>query len=163
MAELSHLQGAPLERSTQISDPDAVREAVRALLYGGDEDSHRSTESRYISRDSDKEDMEGDMPWYEDLAELDALIAEEVAVAFTPLPTANLLEKIDDMAEKMGGWFAAPLPIYQKRALRYAFDEMAELSSFLRAGKVNAGSASETFDRILAEAHEIVDFSRFLD
>lgn len=155
--------GNPLIRGTQITDRESVVEALKALLYGGDEDSARSTRALGWSTKEYEPEVEM-IPWYEELQEIDAVISESIENAkLTPLPTASLLEKIDDMTEKLGTWFAAPAPIYQKRQLRHAFDEMAEVASLLRAGKINAGVAGQRYSDIMAEVEEVVDFTHFAD
>lgn len=158
---MANLKGKPLSRETDITDPEAVASALRLLYFGGDEDDKRSTQvnaNRYVN-------MGGNMPgqWYEELAELDNDISEALELQpIVRLPTENVLEQIDAAVEALNSWYAAPVPVWQKRKLHYAFDEMAEVSSLLRAGKINVVEAKERFENVMAEAQEIVDFSKFM-
>ncbi len=154
----ANLQGHPLVRSSDITDVASLREALRALMFGGDE-INRSTAAP-VSRGMGGSNM---IPWYEDLAEIDHTISEEVGVTPTPLPTSSLLEKLDDMAGKLESWYAVSLPVYQKRLMHHAYDEVVEVAGMLRGGQINAGEADRRFGAIMAEVGEVYDFSRYAE
>jgi hypothetical protein len=173
------LKGRALIHPEEIDDDEAFAESLRALMFGGDEDEERSTQSRsnwnyhpppsYTSPFTNLNFQAGGttrmstFEWIRDLDDLDNIISEEVAVPPTPLPTSNILEKIDDMTDKLGSWFSVAMPHYHKRLFRYAFDEMAEIGSMLRTGQINASEAEQRFDTVMAGVGELVEFSRYED
>jgi hypothetical protein len=97
--------------------------------------------------------------WYEELADIDALISENVEVNPSVLPTGSLLSQIDEVVERLSTCYALAVPVYQKRALHIHYDALAEVAGSLRGGKINAAEAQARFSNIMAEVNEIVDFS----
>jgi hypothetical protein len=174
----ANLKGRPLIDPNDIDDPESFNEALRALMLGGDEDEERSTKSGSNwsyhppaphSSPSMNSSLVGGIArmshfeWISDLDELDRVISEEVAAPPTPLPTSGILERIEDMTDKLGSWFSVAMPHYHKRLFRYAFDEMAEIGSLLRTGQINASEAEQRYDTVMAGVGELVDFSRYED
>jgi len=154
--------GHAMTRATQISDPDFREESLKALLHGGDEDPDRDKRARGWGSRATGEGEEALKMWYEELYEIDAVISEAEEIMPTPLPTSNLIEKMDDMAYKLESWYAAPMPFYQKRLMHHAFDEVAETSGMLKGGKINVLEAQRRFDTVMSEVGELVDFSRMM-
>jgi hypothetical protein len=155
------MPGKPLTRAAQITNETAVAQAVDALIYGRDE-PRRDTTAKGWNTSHYGEGVDAMKMWYEELQDIDMVISEAEEVNPTILPTGSLVERIEAAAEKMSTWYAAAVPVYQKRLLHIRFDELAEVAGDLRGGKINAAEAEARFDSIMAEVEEIVDFSRFM-
>jgi len=154
--------GRPFTRATQVNDPEFRDASLKALINGGDEDPTRDLRSRGWGSRYAGEGEEAVKMWYEELSEIDRVISEAEELPPVALPTPNLLEKMDDMAFKLESWYAAPLPVYQKRLMHHAFDEIVETSGMLKGGKINAVEAQRRFDTVMNEVSELVDFSRMM-
>ena len=151
--------GRPLTRASQIIDSGAVAKALDALLHGGDEDPDRDTKAK--GWDEGVNDTEARKMWFEELSELDQIISEAEELPLTPLPTGELVSQIEESAMRVGTWYAAPVPVYQKRRLHIHYDELAEVAGDLRGGKINAAEAGARYEAIMAEVAEIEGFSKF--
>ena len=155
---MSYGKGTPLTRADQIDDPEMVKAAVDSLLMGRDE-APRDTRAHGWSTQHEREGADAMKMWYEELAEIDEVISENVERNPTVLPTGSLLEKIDGVVEKLSSCYALAVPNYHKRALHLHYNEMAEVAGDLRAGKINAAEAGARFTTVMADVNEIVDFS----
>lgn len=150
----------PLTKPTDIVRSSAVSKALQALLYGGDEE-WRDTTARGWNKQHYEEGRDAMKMWYEELSEIDAVISENVEVPLSPLPTQNLLERISSAVEAVNTWYAAPVPVYQRRMLHIHYNELAEVEGDLRSGKINAAEAEARFNIIMTELAEIENFSKF--
>jgi hypothetical protein len=101
--------------------------------------------------------------WYEELAEIDKAISEDVGANPSVLPTGALLERLDAVADKLSSCYAIAVPVYQKRALHIHYDEVSEVAGDLRAGKINAAEAEARFEAVMRDVNEIVDFSNLFN
>jgi hypothetical protein len=153
--------GTPLTRPDQIVDAEAVALAVDALLYGTDE-PRRDTTAQGWSKLHYDEGRDAMKMWYEELADYDKMISENVEVPLTPLPTAGLLAKVEESADRLSTWYAAAVPVFQKRMLHIHYDELAEIAGDLRGGKINAAEADARYQAIMADVAEIEGFSKFM-
>jgi hypothetical protein len=151
--------GTPLTRASQIIDPEAVQKALDALLHGGDEPADRDTRAK--GWNEGVYNMEAKKMWYEELSDIDAVISENVEVPLTTLPTGNLVNQIEEAVERLSTWYAAAVPVFQKRMLHIHYDELAEVAGDLRGGKINAAEAQARFHTIMADVAEIEGFSKF--
>jgi hypothetical protein len=151
--------GTPLTRASQIIDPEAVSRALDALLHGGDEPADRDTRAK--GWDEGVNDMEQKKMWYEELSDIDAAISESVEVRLTALPTGELVDQIEECAQRLSTWYAAAVPVFQKRMLHIHYDELAEVAGDLRGGKINAAEAKARYQTIMADVAEIEGFSKF--
>lgn len=151
----------PLDKPTDIARASAVSRALDALLYSGEEDEKRDTRAYGWNKQHYEEGRDAMKMWYEELSEIDAVISENVEVPLSPLPTQNLLERISSAVESVSTWYAAPVPVYQKRLLHIHYDELAEVEGDLRSGKINAAEAEARFNTIMADLSEIENFSKF--
>lgn len=149
----------PLTRASQITSDEAVSQAVDALLHGPDEPSDRSTVARGWDKLHYREGEDAMKMWYEELRDIDKVIAENVEVDPTVLPTGGLLERIEGVVDRLESCYALAVPVYQKRMLHIHYEELSEVAGDLRAGKINAGEAQARFSSVMADVNEIVDFS----
>jgi len=152
--------GRPLSNPSQITRSEAVARALDALLYGDDE-PERDTTAQGWNRLHYEEGRDAMKMWYEDLQDIDAVISENVEVPLSQLPTSNLVEKISSAVEAVSTWYAAPVPVFQKRLLHIHFNELAEVEGDLRSGKINAAEAEARFNVIMSDLSEIENFSKF--
>jgi len=150
------MRGKPLERSSQITDKEAINQALEALVYGGD-DPKRDTKAKGYPTSYAQED---DIMWFEELQDIDNMISEEVGENVSMLPSAGRVEQIGHLQDKLWTWFAAPIPRWERRILREAINELAGLGNVLREGKVPTMQAQEQFDTIYAEVSNILDWSK---
>jgi len=149
--------GKPMTRSSQITDALARASALSALIDGRDE----NRDTRAKGWDEGVDDMEQKKMWYEELVDIDKAISEAEELPLTPLPTGDLVKKVEESAQRVGTWYAAPVPVYQKRRLHIFYDELAEVAGDLRGGKVNAAEAGARYEAIMADVAEIEGFSKF--
>lgn len=154
--------GTALRRTDQINDTEAVRSAVSALLYGGDEVA-RDTRAHGWNTRHQGEGADAMQMWYEELAEIDKAISEDVGANPTALPTGGLLEKMDAAVDKLSSCYTIAVPVFQRRALHIHYDELSEVAGDLRAGKINAAEASARFAAVMKDVNEIVDFSNLFN
>lgn len=149
----------PLTKASQITSAKRRRRALEALYYG--EQPIRDTRAYGFSVLKHGEGEQAMRQWYEDVQAIDSLISEEIQANPTPLPTGNLIERIDDMVNKLEGVYAAPVPPYHKRLLHIAYDELSEVRGDLKAGRINAAEAANRFEQISSEVANISEFSKF--
>jgi hypothetical protein len=150
----------PLTNPSQITRSSAVARALDSLLHGRDELPRDTTAQGWDKRHYE-EGRDAMKMWYEDIVDIDAVISENVEVPMSPLPTPNLLERLEAAVNAVNTWYAAPVPVYQKRMLHIHYDELAEVEGDLRAGKINAAEAEARFNAIMADLSEIENFSKF--
>lgn len=153
------MPGKPLQRASQITREDSVAMAVDALLHGGDEDPERSTEAQGFNTLHYGEGDDAMKMWYEELQDIDKVISENVEVNPTQLPTGDLLERIDAAVEALNSCYTLAVPVWHKRMLHIHYNELAEVSGDLRAGKINSAEGEARFATTMAEVSEIVDLS----
>lgn len=151
--------GRSLRNSSQINNSGAVSRALEFLLHSG-EDGQRDTKAKGWDEEHPVEGR-NTMQWFEELEEIDAVISENVEVPLSPLPTANLVERIGSAVEAVSTWYAAPVPVFQKRMLHIHYDELSEIEGDLRSGKVNAADAEARFGAIMDDLSQIENFSKF--
>lgn len=149
--------GKPMTRSSQITDALARASALSALIDGRDE----NRDTRAKGWNEGVNDMEQKKMWYEELVDIDRAISEAEELPLTPLPTGNLVDQVEESAQRLSSWYAAPVPVYQKRRLHIHFNELAEVAGDLRGGKINAAEAGARYEAIMAEVAEIEGFSKF--
>lgn len=151
----------PLDRPDQITNPTSVAEALRSLLRGRDE--NRDTRAKGWDKAQDGEEImsQNHRMWYEELEDIDAMISEAEELPLTPLPTGELAAQLEEATHRLSTWYAAPMPIFQKRKLHIHYDELAEVAGDLRTGKINAAEAGARFQDIMADVSEIEGFSKF--
>jgi hypothetical protein len=147
------MRGKPLDRPDQITDRDAVDKAIEALVHGGDEPV----------RDTKAEPGSEDIMWFEELQNIDDMLAEAVGEDPSKLPSKGLLEQIDVLKDKLWTWFVMPTPKYERRIVREAINELSGLSNALRDGSIAAAEAQNNFNSIFGEVTSIIDWTRFLD
>jgi len=150
-----------LQRASQIVRGSAVQKALDALMYGEDE-PRRDTKAKGWKTGRYGEGEEVMTMWYEELADIDKLISENVEVPITALPTGDLVERIGAAVESVSTWYAAPVPVFQKRMLHIHYQELAEIEGDLRGGKINVAEAEARFDTIMADLAQIESFSNFM-
>jgi len=153
--------GKPLTRSSQIIDSGAVARALDALLHGGDEPADRDTRAK--GWDEGVDNMEQKKMWYEELADIDRMISEAEEVPLTALPTGSLVTQVEESAQRLSTWYAAAVPVFQKRMLHIHYDELSEVAGDLRSGKINAAEAQARYQTIMADVSEIEGFSKFME
>lgn len=153
--------GKPLTRSSQIIDSGAVARALDALLHGGDEPADRDTRAK--GWDEGVDNMEQKKMWYEELADIDRMISEAEEVPLTALPTGSLVTQVEESAQRLSTWYAAAVPVFQKRMLHIHYDELSEVAGDLRSGKINAAEAQARYHTIMADVSEIEGFSKFME
>lgn len=151
------MPGKPMTRPEQITDMLARARSLSALIDGRDE----NRDTRAKGWNEGVNDMEQKKMWYEELADIDKVISEAEELPLTPLPTGELVNRIEESAMRVGTWYAAPVPVFQKRKLHIHYDELAEIAGDLRGGKINAAEASARYEAIMAEVAEIEGFSKF--
>ena len=153
--------GSPLTHGSQIGSSSAIARALDALLHGRDE-LPRDTKAQGWNKYHYGEGEDAMKMWFEELSDIDAVISENVEVPMTPLPTSSLVETIRAAVENLSTWYAAPVPVYQKRALHIHYDELAEVEGDLRTGKINPAEAAARYDAIMADLSQIEAFSNFM-
>jgi hypothetical protein len=147
----------PLRNASEITRGSIVAAAVDALLYGDDE-APRDTKARGW----DEEGVNAMRNWFEDLADIDRVISENVEVSMTALPTAGLVERLEAAVENVSTWYAAPIPVFQKRLVHIHYNELAEIEGDLRGGKINPAEAEARFAIVMADLGQIESYSKFM-
>lgn len=147
----------PLRNASEITRSSVVSSAVDALLHGDDE-TPRDTKARGW----DQEGVNAMRNWFEELEDIDQVISENVEVPMSNLPTGSLVERLEQAVENVSSWYAAAIPVFQKRLVHIHYNELAEIEGDLRGGKINPAEAEARFGVVMADLSEIESFSKFM-